>query len=243
MPYRRRIETWGGFALGLLVVPWFLLALASAVTRWCEGVDTTGAYGLALVGTRDLAAAVDRYRGQYQHVPDPKQGLAALVPDFVESVPNDPWNSPYVYDSTGPNWADVLSYGADRRAGGSGEGADVSARFGRLGSREPAILHPFATLVITGLAIASAVGAKKRRWCATVLAGMSAFWAVILLVTASPPLSMTLRTAALPVLSFTTGLTCLIGAIALLRNLAHARLVSLVSIVTAYVLLQYLILA
>lgn len=243
MPDSGRIATWGGFALGLLATPLFLLMVSGGVTTWSDGLDRTGERGVALVGARDLAAAVDRYRGHYQHVPDPKQGLAALVPEFVEHVPNDPWNNPYVYESTGPNWADVLSYGADGRAGGHGDGADVSARFGPLGSHPPGFLHPLATIVITGLPLAAALTATKRRWCASALAGMSAFWAVILLVTTSPPVSATLRTATLPVLSFATGLACLVGAIALLRDLAYAPRLSLVSIVVAYILLQYLVAA
>lgn len=239
----RRIASSGAFALGLLIVPLFLLTLASGVRSWCAGLDLTGEDGVALVGARDLAAAVDRYRGHYQHVPDAKQGLAALVPEFLEYVPNDPWNNPYVYESTGPAFADVVSYGADGRAGGGGDGADLSARFGRLGGHPPAFLRPLASLVIAGLPLAAALTAKKRRWCACALAGMGAFWAVPLLVTASPPQNATLRTATLPMLSFTTGLACLVAAIAVLRDLPNAPRFALVSIVGAYILLQYLVAA
>jgi len=238
-----RIATWGGFALGLLVAPFFMLAVAGAVTALSTGLDRTGEYGVALVGVRDLAAAVDRYRAHYQHVPDTRQGLAALVPEFVDHIPDDPWNHPYVYESTGPQWADVLSYGADGRAGGSGDGADVSARFGRLGARPPGFLHPSATLMLMGLPLAAALAAGTQRWCATALAGMSVFWAVILLITVGIPFSPTMRASLLPVLSFTAGVACLVGAIALLRNLAYGALLSLVSIVVAYLLLQYLVTA
>src|SRR5215470_1239942 len=119
-----------------------MLGVASAVTALYEGLDASGKYGIAIAGARDLAAAIDRYRGRYQHVPDPKQGLSALVPEFIEHVPDDPWGHPYVYDSTGPAWADVVSYGADGQPGGSAAGADISARFGRLGSRPPGFLRP-----------------------------------------------------------------------------------------------------
>ena len=234
----RRIETWGGFALGFVVTPLFLLMVSTAVTVLFEGLDTTGKFGVAVAGTRDLAAALDRYRGRYQRVPDAKQGLAALAPEFIERVPIDPWGNPYVYDPSGPDWADVLSYGADGHAGGRGAGADISARFGRLGSRPPGYLHPLTTIVLTGLPIAAALSARKWRWCATGLAGMSAFWAIILLATVSP----TTRSI-VPWLSFAAGLACLVGAIALLRELAYSPLVSLVAIVVAYLLLQYVVTA
>ena len=49
-------------------------------------------------------------------------------------MPRDPWGNPYVYEPSGADWADVLSYGADGQPGGKGAGADISGRFGRLGS-------------------------------------------------------------------------------------------------------------
>jgi general secretion pathway protein G len=233
---RRHIETWGGFALGLLVAPLLMLMIGSAVSLLSEGRDVTGQYGIAIAGTRDLTAAVDRYRARYQHVPNAKDGLSALVPEFAESVPVDPWGNPYVYEPTGPQWADVLSYGADGRFGGKGGDTDISGRYGRLGSRPPDFLRPFATLVLAGLPIAAAIAASKRRWCASALAGMSAFWGVILLATLSP----TMRSV-VPWLSFTASLACLVGAIALLRALPYAALVSLLSIVVAHLLLQYVV--
>jgi general secretion pathway protein G len=234
---RQRIETWGGFALGLLVTPLFLLCFALAITALFDGLDTTGEYGLGITGARDLAAAIDRYRGRYHHVPDPKEGFSALVPEFISHVPKDPWGHPYVYESTGPEWADVVSYGADGQPGGTGGGADISARFGRLGSRPPGFLRQLASIVLIALPIAAALMANRRRWCRTALAGMSAFWAVILLAT----VGTALRTSIVPWISFGVGLACLVGAIALLRELAQAPLVSLLSITVAYLMVQYLV--
>jgi general secretion pathway protein G len=236
VPRRRRIETWGGFALGLLAAPLFMLAVARSVGALGQGLDATGDYGVAIAGARDLAAALDRYRARHQRIPDAKDGLVALVPEFVEHVPDDPWGHAYVYEPTGPDWADVLSYGADGRAGGRGAGADISARFGRLGSRPPGFVRPLTTLLLAGLPLAAALAASRRRWCASALAGMGAFWAVILLATVSP----TLRSI-VPWLSLTASLACLVGAIALLRGLRYAALVSLLSIVVAHLLLQYVV--
>jgi general secretion pathway protein G len=46
----------------------------------------------------------------------------------LTSVPLDPWRHPYVYASPGPNGTPylVLSYGADGKEGGTGEGEDLS---------------------------------------------------------------------------------------------------------------------
>jgi hypothetical protein len=46
-----------------------------------------------------------------------------------------------------------------------------------------------------------------------------------------------------PWLSFAAGLACLVGAIALLRKLPYAPLVSLIAVVVAYLLLQYVVTA
>ena len=236
---RRRIETWGGFLIGLLLTPLFLLWFAVAITALFDGLDTTGEYGLAITGARDLGAAIDRYRARYHHVPDAKEGLNALVPEFIAQLPRDPWGHPYVYESTGPLFADVLSYGADGEPGGSGGGADISARFGRLGSRPPGFLRQLASVVMVGLPILAALTGARRRWVRSALAGMSAFWGIILLAT----VGTALRTSIIPWLSFSVGVACLVGAIALLRNLIQAPLVSLVSIAIAYLLLQYLVTA
>ena len=233
---RPRVQTWGGFALGLLIAPLFLLTVAALVTRLYEGLDPTGQSGVAIAGARDLVAAVDRYRGRYRRIPDRKQGLSALTPEFLEYVPRDPWGNPYIYQPTGAEWADVLSYGADGIAGGQGAGADISGRFGRLGSTPPGFLRSLAAVVFTALPIAAALTANRRRWCAAALAGMSVFWSVLLLATVHP----TARSI-LPWLSFAAGLACLIGAIALLRRLPHAPMVALVAVIVAYVLLQYVV--
>lgn len=236
MTRRRRIETWGGFALGFLIAPFLMLTMGKIVSALFVGLDTTGQYGIAIAGARDLTAAIDRYRGRYQHVPDAKHGLAALVPEFMDHVPDDPWGHPYVYETTGPQWADVLSYGSDGQPGGNGAGADISARFGRLGSHPPGYLRPVATLVLAALPLAAALMAGKRRWCASALAGMSAFWAIILLATVNP----TMRSV-VPWLSFSASLACLVGAIALIRELPYAVLVSFLAIVVAHLLVQYVV--
>jgi hypothetical protein len=97
--------------------------------------------------------------------------------------------------------------------------------------------------MLMGLPLAASLAARTRRWCATALAGMSAFWAVILLITVGIPFAPSMRASLLPVLSFTAGVACLVGAIALLRKLPYGALLSLVSIVVAYLLLQYLVAA
>jgi general secretion pathway protein G len=75
-----------------------------------------------------LGQALDMYRLENMRYPTAQEGLAALQPNYVRRLPNDPWNSPYVYVTPGPNGAPyrIASLGADKREGGSGEDADIT---------------------------------------------------------------------------------------------------------------------
>jgi general secretion pathway protein G len=226
---------WGSFALGVFAPPVLVLLLALGITTIWAGLDGGPTYGIAVTGTRDLAAALDRYRARYHRIPDTKDGLARLAPEFLPAVPNDPWGRPYIYEPSGPSWADVLSYGADGKAGGNGADGDVSARFGRLGARPPGYLHAFASLLLTGAALAAALAGARHLWCAAVLAGMSAFWGGLLL-----SMVATFQSLLGPV-AFAVGVGGLLGAIAVMRDLPYARLVAFLAIVGAYLLVQLLV--
>ena len=236
MPAPRRAARWGGFALGVLAPPLLMLVLARVVTTFYGGLDGTPVYGVAVTGTRDLAAALDRYRARYQRIPDARDGLLKLVPEFLPAIPDDPWGHPYIYEPTGPSWADVLSYGADGRAGGNGANADISARFGRLGARPPGYLRTLASLLLTGAALAAALAGARRAWCAGALAGMSAFWGGLLLAMVGG----TLQSLIGP-LAFAVGVAALLGAIAVLQDLPYARLVAFLAVVGAYLSAQFLV--
>jgi general secretion pathway protein G len=98
-----------------------------------------------------LGLALDTYRLHNDHYPSTGQGLAALVgrpagdpeardwrgPYLKQGVPDDPWGRAYHYTSpaaTDAEGNDLLSYGRDGQAGGTGEDADVSAGIGRTSS-------------------------------------------------------------------------------------------------------------
>jgi general secretion pathway protein G len=88
-----------------------------------------------------LGTALDAYRLDNGVYPSSAQGLGALwerptvdvpgnwkSPYLRKAVPKDPWGHDYVYLAPGrinPQSYDLLSYGADGRAGGEGENADI----------------------------------------------------------------------------------------------------------------------
>ena len=99
----------------------------------------------ATVAKSDIAAimsALKLYRLDNQRYPSGEQGLAALVakPEqppvppnwkpggYLEKLPKDPWGRPYVYLNPGVRGeVEVMSFGADGQAGGSGPDADIGS--------------------------------------------------------------------------------------------------------------------
>jgi general secretion pathway protein G len=90
-----------------------------------------------------LGAALDAYRLDNGRYPTSEQGLVALwekptidpptnwkAPYLRKPVPVDPWGRAYVYVFPGQvntQGYDLVSYGADGKAGGEGEDADVTS--------------------------------------------------------------------------------------------------------------------
>lgn len=85
-----------------------------------------------------FSKALDVYRLDNGAYPDQQAGLNALItapqsdskkwkgPYLKKTIPNDPWDNPYIYRMPGENAEfDLISYGADGRAGGSDGQADI----------------------------------------------------------------------------------------------------------------------
>jgi general secretion pathway protein G len=84
-----------------------------------------------------LGKALDQYRVDVGQYPTTEQGLLALNvspanvakwqgPYLKKSIPNDPWNVPYIYKSPGEHGDyDLYSLGKDAQLGGTKENEDV----------------------------------------------------------------------------------------------------------------------
>ena len=93
----------------------------------------------ARIQLQSFSSALDLFYLDAGRYPTTAEGLAALVqrtPGVAAwngpylkggSVPNDPWNHPYVYRAPGDRGPfDIISYGSDGQEGGSGLAADIS---------------------------------------------------------------------------------------------------------------------
>jgi general secretion pathway protein G len=93
----------------------------------------------ARIQLQSFGSALDLFYLDAGRYPSTSEGLAALVQRTAGvaawngpylkggSLPNDPWNHPYIYRSPGERSPyEIISYGSDGQEGGSGIAADIS---------------------------------------------------------------------------------------------------------------------
>ena len=135
MKARRRIS---GFTLVELLVVLAILGMLAALVGPQVLNQLGGAKSKsATIQIRDFEQALELYKLDVGRFPRSGEGLEALVrqPSGAkgwngpylkkDELPMDPWGNPYEYRVSGSK-VEIISYGADGRAGGSDEDADVS---------------------------------------------------------------------------------------------------------------------
>jgi general secretion pathway protein G len=94
----------------------------------------------ARIQLQSFSSALDLFFLDAGRYPSSSEGLAALMQRTSgggawngpylkgNTLPNDPWNHPYMYRSPGQHGPyEIISYGADGQEGGSGLAADISS--------------------------------------------------------------------------------------------------------------------
>jgi general secretion pathway protein G len=123
--------------LELLVVILILGILAAAVVPKVVGAGDKAKVDLVCVNMKGAANALKMFKLDNGMYPETEEGFEALMsnPDsdkysnyastaYLENYPKDSWGSKMTYIKTG-NKFDIISYGADKREGGSDEYADI----------------------------------------------------------------------------------------------------------------------
>jgi general secretion pathway protein G len=138
----RRTDLTKGFTLiEVLVVIVVIAILATVVAPSLFRNVGDARVATARTQIESFGTALDAYRLDNGNYPSTQQGLNALwerptvsppanwkSPYLRKAVPADPWGHAYVYVSPGkvnPQSYDLLSYGADGVAGGTGDNADI----------------------------------------------------------------------------------------------------------------------
>ncbi|KHF25717.1 type II secretion system major pseudopilin GspG [Solemya velum gill symbiont] len=75
---------------------------------------------------RTIESALNLYRLDTFSYPTTEQGLAVLVPKYIQHLPEDPWKKTYLYLSPGDHGEmDIFTLGSDGLEGGEGQAADI----------------------------------------------------------------------------------------------------------------------
>lgn len=134
----RRVRTaHGGFSLiEILIVVALIALIAGMVANQVFGGADKARVKLAQSGAANLAGKVEQYEMDVGALPqrledlvkEPGNAKGWLGPYAKESALKDPWNTPYEYrvPGEGAPFA-VISYGSDRKPGGSGVDGDLSS--------------------------------------------------------------------------------------------------------------------
>ncbi|CAA6824213.1 MAG: General secretion pathway protein G [uncultured Sulfurovum sp.] len=134
---QEQISKKGFSLLELLVVILILGILAAAVVPKVVGAGDKAKVDLVCVNMKGAANALKMFKLDNGMYPETEEGFKALQtnPDsdkyanyapsaYLEKLPKDSWGANMVYIKTG-NAFDIISYGADRREGGTDEYSDI----------------------------------------------------------------------------------------------------------------------
>ncbi|OQA88918.1 MAG: Type II secretion system protein G precursor [Lentisphaerae bacterium ADurb.Bin242] len=137
---KRKMRAAGFTLIEVVVVIIILVTLASVATPVYLNYVKKANVGAAKTQLKLLQEALTGYKLDVGSYPDSSHGLRALVENFDQNakwdgpylqppaVPKDPWGNEYVYTIPGEHGDyDLVSYGADGQAGGTGENADITS--------------------------------------------------------------------------------------------------------------------
>ena len=123
--------------LELLVVILILGLLAALVAPQVLEQGERAKRDLVCTQMKTNGEALKTFKLDNGMYPDTEEGLAALVtnPDsdkypnylnagYIERVPKDSWQTPITYIKNDDGY-EMISFGGDRKEGGSGDGADI----------------------------------------------------------------------------------------------------------------------
>ncbi|MEH0166888.1 type II secretion system major pseudopilin GspG [Roseateles microcysteis] len=136
----RRTRSLGFTLIEIMVVMLIIGLMAAMVTK--SVIDRAGEAKVlaARSDINNIMQALKLYKLDNNRYPSGEQGLEALIrkpttgtipgnwKSYLEKLPTDPWGTPYQYANPGIKGdIDVYSLGADQKAGGEGNDADIGS--------------------------------------------------------------------------------------------------------------------
>lgn len=127
----------------ILVVLAIMALLATLVTTRVTGRLAEAKVNTAKSQIKTFQQALELYKADNDQYPTTEQGLSALIskpgigtipenyPDdgylSKKKIPKDPWNRDYMYIGEDGQKYTILTYGSDKKEGGTGTAADISS--------------------------------------------------------------------------------------------------------------------
>jgi len=144
-PTHNRAEQGGFTLIELMAVVVIIGILATIVSVVVVDRVTDAKIVATKTEIRSFEAALDGFKINHGFYPSTEQGLEALIqapttgriPENyprrgylkASKIPDDPWGTPYIYESPGAHGLDyeITSLGADALPGGEDENADIES--------------------------------------------------------------------------------------------------------------------
>ena len=129
-----------GFSMVEIMIVFVLIGIIAAFmgNRLFGGLDRAKVKNAKAMMQR-FADALEMYNTDCNTYPSSEQGLRSLVSkpegepaceswgpvSYMKKIAKDPWGRPYIYESDGIEF-NIISFGKDKREGGSEFGEDIS---------------------------------------------------------------------------------------------------------------------
>ena len=127
---RRRRQRSGFTLMEVLLVLAILVVLASMVTLYFVGLQSSSYASAARTQMGTFEQAIDFYRLHTNRYPTKLESLIRRPSDLptpekwqgpylkTNEVPKDPWDNDYVYNNTGNQYYEIVCFGPDAAQGG-----------------------------------------------------------------------------------------------------------------------------
>ncbi len=136
---RNRMSQFGFTLIEIMIVLVILGGLMAILGSKMVGALNKARAKEAYIQIKEISKQLDQYNIDCTQYPTTDQGLQALTQNpgteacanwgpepYLKSVPKDPWQTPYAYESDGAKFL-LKSYGKDRKPGGTGYDRDITS--------------------------------------------------------------------------------------------------------------------